>query len=147
MLSPCDCGRQSTRQRITYDEQGHPARCICPMCAPGEFTEAFRDPSDNKIYTGPQAMPHLYRRGPDDVYRAKDELIADTVASWDKGPTARALEEKAKLRRDSHSESLTPEEIERNRQWGEEVLAPIMKEHGVDGVIGALQSAKRSQST
>lgn len=141
MLSPCDCGRASTRQRITYDEAGNPARCICPECTPGEFTEPFRDPSDNKIYSGPQAMPHLYKRGPDDVYRAKDELIADTTALWEKGPTARAIEQKQKARRSADSESLTADEIEKTKRWGEDVLAPILREQGIGGVIGALKTA------
>jgi len=136
MLSPCNCGRESSRQRITFDQHGNALFCICPSCAPQDFADPFRAPSDNKIYSGPQAMPNLYKRGPDDVYRAKDELIADTAALWDEGPTARAIQRKRQER-----SSLTPEEIEKTKRWGEEVLAPILREQGIAGVVAALNTA------
>jgi hypothetical protein len=86
-------------------------------------------------------MPHLYKRGADDVYRAKDELIADTAALWDQGPTARAIERKQKLQRSRGTQSLTPEEIEKTKRWGDEVLTPILREQGIAGVVQALKTA------
>jgi hypothetical protein len=131
----CRCGRETTRLRITYDEKGAAREEICPGCAPMAFDEPFRVPSDNRIYSGPQAMPHLYKRGADDVFRAKDELIQDTVDLWDKGPTERAREHKARTRRTG---SLTPAEIAASKHWGEQVLAPVVRENGIAGAAALL---------
>jgi hypothetical protein len=96
----------------------------CPHCAPGEFDEPFRNPTDNRIYAGPQAFPKLYKRDKKDVYQAKDELIADTAALWDGGPTERARRHKQQTRR---TEPMTPDEIAAAKRWGEQVLAPLLR--------------------
>lgn len=82
-------------------------------------------PSDDKVYTGPQAMPNLYKRDRNDVFQAKDELIADTAALWDEGPTERARRHKQQTRR---TEPMSKEEIESANHWGREVLAPVIRE-------------------
>ena len=130
-----NCGQQTARGSVTFDEKGRRVRERCQHCAPEEFDSAFRMPSDNKVVAGHEAMPNLYKRGKDDVFRAKDELIADTADAWDKGPTARAAAHKAATRR---TDPLTPEEIEKTKRWGDEVLAPLIREGGVAAVAGAL---------
>jgi hypothetical protein len=129
------CGEEASRGKVSFDPKGNPVRERCQNCAPEEFAEPFRMPTDQRIYSGPEAMPHLYKRDKNDVYQAKDELIADTAALWDDGPTSRAKAHKMRTRR---TEPLSAEEIAANRRWGNEVLAPIIREHGVAGIAGAL---------
>lgn len=131
-----NCGEQTARAKITFDLKGIPVRERCPHCAPEEFEGAFRDPTDNRIYSGPQAMPHMYKRDKNDVFQAKDELLADTVALWDEGPTARAVRQKRATRR---TEPLSPQEIEASRRWGEDVLKPIVREGGIGAVTASLR--------
>jgi hypothetical protein len=100
----------------------------CSHCAPEEFAEPFSDPTDKKIYSGPQAFPHLYKRDANDVFQAKDELLADTAALWDGGPTERARRLRQATRR---TDPMTAEEIEQSRKWGEEMLAPVLRRGGV----------------
>lgn len=129
------CGKRSTRRRVTFDNKGDVVREICSNCAPEEFAEPFRDPTDNRIYTGPQAFPHLYKRDKNDVFQAKDELLADTAALWDGGPTERAIRRKQATRR---TEPMTKAEIEQSKKWAEQVLAPALREGGMAAVAGML---------
>jgi hypothetical protein len=122
---PCaSCGSETCRSRSTYDEHGDLSAEFCPTCKPELFEGAFIAPSDQKIWPGHEAMPNLYKRGADDVYRAKDELIADTADQWDKGPTEQARDRKRATRR---LEPLTQEEIDAAVRWGNECLAPKVK--------------------
>lgn len=107
----------------------------CPRCAPQQFDAPFRDPTDNRIYTGPQAFPHRYKRDKNDIYQAKDELIADTVDLWDGGPTERAHRHKQQTRR---TEPMGAEEIERANHWGKEVVAEAMRKGGAAAVAALL---------
>lgn len=129
------CGQATSRGKVSFDEKGKRVRERCQNCAPDEFDTAFRMPTDNRIYSGPEAMPNRYKLGRDGVYHATDELVSDTAAEWDKGPSVRAAEHKARTRR---TEPLSRAEIEANRKWGEQVLAPVIREHGVAGLAGAL---------
>jgi len=129
------CGAFTSRGVIVFDHNGRKLREYCQYCNPDNFQTPFRNPSDNKVYTGPEAMPNMYKRGADDIFRAKDELIADTAAAWSEGPTERALEEKRKTRR---TEPLTPEEIKASLRWGEEVLKPALQKGGLGAVMAAL---------
>lgn len=136
MASQCaNCGAESKRRSVTFDEKGDVLRERCASCDPEYFAEPFRDPTDNRIYSGPEAMPHLYKRDRNDVYQAKDELLADTAALWDDGPTERAIRRKQKIRR---TEPMTPEEIEAGKQWGNRVLADAVRKGGTEAAIPLL---------
>ena len=134
-----NCGQEASRCRVTFDQKGDPVLERCQHCAPEEFDDPFRMPTDQRIYTGPEAYPNRYKRDRNDVFQATDELIADTAALWDEGPTARAVKQKARTRR---TDPLTPDEIAASKRWGEQVLAPIIREHGVAGLAGALNKAQ-----
>ena len=131
----CKCGQETSRGRTNFSPEGKVVGECCPGCNPEAFEGPIRVPSDLKIYSGPQAMPNMYRRGDDGTYHAKDELISDTVAGWDRGPTERACDWKRKHRR---TEPLTPEEIRRSQEWGERVLAPALRAEGAANLVGAL---------
>jgi hypothetical protein len=111
----------------------------CSHCAPEDFAEPFRDPSDQKVYSGPEAFPHLYKRDRNGVLQAKDELLADTAELWDGGPTERARRLKQQTRR---TEAMTPEEIAQARKWGEQVLGPAWRKGGTAGVVAALHDSE-----
>jgi hypothetical protein len=130
-----NCGVLTSRGTVTFDVKGDALYERCQQCAPEEFDTPFRDPTDNRIYTGPQAMPNRYKRDKNDVYQATDELIADTAALWDGGPTERAIRHKQATRR---TEPMSAEEIAAARHWGEEVLAPAMRRGGIAAVVELL---------
>jgi hypothetical protein len=130
-----NCKAETTRLRVTFDRHGAAIFERCPHCAPEDFREPFRDPTDTRIYAGPEAMPQLYRRDRDGVYQAKDELLADTAALWDGGPTARAVEHKRRTRRTT---PMTPEEIAESRKWGEQVLTPALRKGGIAAAAAVL---------
>lgn len=130
-----NCGALTSRGGVTFDPHGDPVRERCVYCAPEEFDSAFRDPTDTRIYAGPEAMPNLYKRDRNDVYQAKDELLADTAALWDKGPTEEAREHKLKTRR---TEPMSAAEIERSNHFGREVLAEAMRKGGSAAVAALL---------
>lgn len=130
-----NCGTEVTRGGITFDGNGDPVRERCPHCAPEEFAEPFRDPTDNRIYLGVEAFPHRYKRDKEGVYQAKDELIADTAALWDTGPTEQARQHKLATRR---TEPMSQEEIARANHWGREVVAEAMRKGGSAAVAALL---------
>lgn len=119
------CGARVARTLTTLDAKGRLLREECPSCKPELFAEPVRDPSDNKIYTGPQVFPHLYRPNAEGILEAKDELIQDTVSMWDKGPTQQAIDRKRATRR---TEPLSATEIEAAQQWGEQCLKPLIQQ-------------------
>lgn len=130
-----NCGAETSRGGITFDNNGDPVRERCQHCAPSEFDEPFRDPTDNRIYLGPQAYPHRYKRDREGVYQAKDELIADTAALWDTGPTEQARQHKVETRR---TEPMSQEEIVEANHWGQEVVAEAMRKGGSAAVAALL---------
>lgn len=136
-----NCGAETARGSVTFDHKGRIVREQCQHCAPEQFDTPFRMPTDSRIYSGPEAMPNRYKRGADDVYRATDELIADTAALWDEGPT-----ERLRRRRDANrrTEPLTPAEIEATRRWGEQVLRPVMEQGGTAAVASILHERSGS---
>lgn len=130
-----NCGAETSRGGVTFDDKGDPVRHRCSHCAPEEFDGAFRDPTDNRIYFGAEAMPNRYKRGKDGIYRAKDELIADTAALWDTGPTEQARQHKVETRR---TEPMSQDEIAQANHWGREVVAEAMRKGGAAAVAGIL---------
>jgi hypothetical protein len=136
-----NCGETATRGGVTFDLKGNPVRERCQNCAPEEFDTAFRMPTDQRIYSGPDAMPNRYKLSKDGILHATDELVADTAALWEDGPTARAKTHKMKTRR---TDPLTPEEIAANRRWGDEVLAPFIRAHGTAALAGVLNKEQES---
>ena len=131
-----NCGAETSRGGVTFDIRGNPVRERCMYCAPEEFDSAFRDPTDNRIYSGPEAFPHLYKRDKDDVYQAKDELIADTADLWDTGPTEQAIRHKQATRR---TEPMSADEIAAAKHWGKEVVAEAMRTGGSAAVAAILK--------
>ncbi len=129
------CGVDTSRGKKVFDEKGNVRSEVCPSCSPEQFEGGVTDPSDKKIYSGPQAMPNLYTRDAEGTYHAKDELISDTVQNWDHGPTAKA---EAKKRATRRTEPLTAVELARANRWGKEVLAPLLEARGMGAVVGAL---------
>lgn len=131
-----NCGAETSRGSVTFDLKGRVVREQCQRCAPEQFDSAFRMPTDNRIYFGPDAMPNMYKRDKEGVYQAKDELIADTAALWEEGPSERLRRSREANRR---TEPLTPAEIEATRRWGETVLRPALERSGIAGAVGVLQ--------
>jgi hypothetical protein len=122
-MSKCDgCGAETTRYRTTFDKKGNVIGGECASCKPERFTDPF-DPLD-RLVSGPEAFPHLYTRDSEGVYHAKDELIADTAAGWDKGPTERNIERKRATRR---TKPMTEDEIAAAQRWGDDVVRPQLK--------------------
>lgn len=120
-MAVCGCGAESAHVRIFFDAKGK-TREECRACHPENFQEPFD--ATNRIVSGPEAMPNMYTKDSDGVYRAKDELLADTVAMWDKGPTEQAKEHKRANRRTA---PLTQDEIDASVRWGNEVLRPHLQ--------------------
>lgn len=112
----CDCGEYAARVLITLAKGNvllEKAITTCAKCAPGEFSAPF---SIDRLVTGPEAYPHLYKKDADGIFRPTDELRQDTEDQITKpGPTAEAVERKRVTRRTT---PLTPEEIkESDRLW------------------------------
>jgi hypothetical protein len=119
-----NCGSETSRSRSTFEPSGELKQEVCPHCSPESFDGVIHMPTDLKLWPGPAAMPNLYKRGKDDVYRAKDELISDTVAGWDRGPEEERKERKRALRR---TEPLTSDELRAAIRWGNECLKPMLE--------------------
>ena len=119
------CGAETVRTRTCIAANGAITAEICPNCKPEDFSDAWRDPSDKKIYMGPEAFPKQYKRDANGIYAAKDELLQDTVDCWDKGPTASRIEEKRATRRTA---PLTEGEKDKVMRWAHEFLEPMI--HG-----------------
>jgi hypothetical protein len=112
----CDCGEYAARVKVLMAKGNvlleNPIT-TCAKCAPGEFSEPF---VIDRLVTGPEAYPHLYKKGADGVYRPTDEFRQDTEDQITKpGPSQEAVERKRATRRTT---PLTPEEIkESDRIW------------------------------
>ena len=119
------CGAEERFTLTTLDEKGNLAREECKQCRPDLFDGAKRVPSDNKIYSGPQAFPTQYKRDDNGIYHAKDEILQDTVDEWDKGPTQKNIDKKRASRRTT---PLSDEEVKKAQQWGNECLKPAIQE-------------------
>lgn len=130
-----NCHAEASRSSVTFDDKGRVVRECCPHCDPQHFAEPFRAPSDNKIYSGPEAMPNRYKLGSDGVLHATDELIADTAAEWDRGPLQRAIEHKRATRR---TEPLSEAEKAATARWAEQVLRPALEQGGLAGAVAVM---------
>jgi hypothetical protein len=124
-----NCGHETRRMRVEYDERGQRLREYCVECRPEQFADQpVTDPSDKKIYVGPEAMPNMYYRGTDGVLRAKDELLQDTLDILRRDPDAEAEKRAiAKKRATRRTRPLTRSEIEAADRWGREVLIPRLE--------------------
>jgi hypothetical protein len=125
-----NCHQESLRIRQDYDERNRFLREYCVLCKPEKFSDQpVTDPSDKKIYVGPEALPHMYYQGTNGVLRAKDELLQDTLsilrADPDEEARARAIAKKRKNRRTT---PMTRAEIKTAERWGREVLRKRMDE-------------------
>jgi hypothetical protein len=115
-MPECDCGEYAARVRITLAKGNvllEKPITVCAKCAPGEFSDPF---SIDRLVTGPEAYPHLYKKDAEGIYRPTDELQQDTEDHITKpGPTAEAVERKRATRRTA---PLSPAEIkESDRLW------------------------------
>jgi ribosomal protein S27AE len=76
------CGAQTARIRQTFTAGGKPLatpKDECPNCAPQSF-EKHTDPSDLRLWTGPQVDPAHYKRT-EDGYQASDSVLQD-LEDW-----------------------------------------------------------------
>lgn len=125
-----NCGQQTMRLRQEFDSRtGGLVREYCVQCKPEEFADqAVTDPSDKKVYIGPDALPHMYRMGQDGILHAKDELLQDSLDILNADPDKDAREKAiAKKRATRRTEPLTPAEIRAAERWGREVLRPRLE--------------------
>lgn len=126
-MSVCrGCGAEALRTSATFDAKGELAREVCPACEPETFDSAVTAPSDKKLWDGYAVEPHLYS-SPDSegVVHAKDELRQDIWDEFNRDPDAEARELKRQTRR---TEPMTASEIEEKKQWGQNVLRPLLEE-------------------
>lgn len=119
------CGADSTRLRVVFDVRNNPVLEECQACAPEHFAEPFAAPSDRRVHEGIDVYPNLYKQGADGVYRAKDELIQDTVDQWEVNGDEE--EKKDRKRRTRRTDPMTPDEIKNAKEWGEKCLRPKLQ--------------------
>lgn len=121
------CGSESLRTLASYGENQTLLREVCKECSPDSFDE-YRDPSDNKIYTGPEALPHMYKTRLDGTLVAKDELMQDTWDILKRDSEDEGLAERIRKKREtSRREPLSLTEVEQAKQWGDKVLRPVLE--------------------
>lgn len=130
-----NCQAQTTRLQMVMTANGKlvpegDRREACPNCRPELFAEPFAAPIDRRIWPEHEAKPYLYTRAADGSFQAKDELLADLDAEWQKDPdaeaSAKALERKRAQRRTKPLEQWEIEQSERAwrpivAQWKAEV--------------------------
>ena len=118
------CGAESSRIRSTYDGLVL-IKEVCKHCDALSFDE-YHDPTDNRIYTGPDAMPHLYRRvgtGNSERLVPTDELQQDTMNTLTRDLQKEAEEKK---RQTARRAPLSATEIERANQWAVRYVRPVL---------------------
>lgn len=125
-----NCKQQTLRIRQDYDERNRFLREYCVLCKPEKFSDQpVTDPSDKKIYVGPDALPHMYYQGTAGVLRAKDELLTDTLSILQADPDKEARDRAiAKKRKNRRTTPMSRAEIAAAERWGREVLKPRMDE-------------------
>jgi hypothetical protein len=118
------CGEESRKTSAYYDKNGVLVKEVCQECDPLHFADAFIDPTDRHLYTGPYAMPEkykLYRINGEDVLCAKDELIQDTEDRWCNSVDDQAVELKRRYRR---TEPMSRDEIQQTENYCRENILP-----------------------
>jgi hypothetical protein len=110
----CDaCGQDCPHTLTSYNSDFSIASASCRLCRPENFADAFRDPSDQKIWPDHIANPQNYKRSADGIYRAKDELNQDTVDLMQVDPDAEETAKAQKKKRlNRRTTPMTPTEIE-----------------------------------
>jgi len=85
----CSCGAETTRGTVIFGVKGEIAVQHCKVCRPELYEGPRRDPSDMKIWIGPEYMPNRYVKTSDadgPIYMATDELQQDTLDAVSKKP-------------------------------------------------------------
>lgn len=124
------CGHESQRIRTVF--RGSESKDECPSCCPQSF-EKQTDPSDKKIWIGPEYAPNDYEKRYDSdgvYYMPKPEVTAERerrlfVDSDEEEAYARALEKK---RREGRKEPLTPAELEQAIKRANEMIRPLIED-------------------
>lgn len=79
-MAVCEtCGNETARVRTSWTKEGVRLADECPSCAPQTF-EKQTDPSNKKIWIGPEYAPNDYERVNGEL-RMKPEAVADLEAS------------------------------------------------------------------
>lgn len=126
-----NCGREEFRIRSVFTESGE-ARDECPSCCPQSFDKRT-DPSDKKIWIGPEYAPNDYEKRYDKdgvYYMPKPEVTAERernlfVNTEEKEQYARAVEKK---RIEGRKHSLTPEEIQEAIKRADAMVRPMIED-------------------
>lgn len=146
-MPKCDkCGEFSSHTKTKYNPDFSIAEASCKLCRPEDFDDAFRDPSDNKIYHHHEAFPHMYKRNDEGVYIAKDEVSQNTLDIISQDPEAPLREAAiAKKRATRRTTPMTRGEIEAAqnyatpfvKEWKEQLKREFMqREEYIDEVVG-----------
>lgn len=133
-MSVCQCGAESKRIRQIWLE-GKLLREECPHCDPQSF-ERVQNPSEKKIWIGPEFAPNDYVKREDEFgvrYDLKPEAARElelkhTVKSQraidEREAVARAKAEKRRTRR---TNPMTSEEIEQALRFVDVNLRPMIE--------------------
>jgi hypothetical protein len=119
-----NCGAESKRCRVIFDERNSKRAEECAVCHPENFSDAFMAPSDRRLWWGQEVYPNRYKLGSDGILHASDELIQDTVDQWSHSYEDELKEKKRATR---NTVAMTPEEIKEAVEWGEKVLRPSIE--------------------
>lgn len=126
-----NCGAEGQRIRSRW-VKGMQIPDECPACAPQTF-EKQADPSDKKIWIGPEVRPNDYEKRYDKdglIYMPKPEVTAELEAkvfqdSDEKEQYERAL---AKKRIERRTQPLTGSELAQVLRQVDECLRPLVED-------------------
>jgi len=124
------CGAETTKLRTIFGEGG--SQDECPQCCPQSFAKAT-DPSDKKIWIGPEYAPNDYEKRYDAdgvYYQPKPEVTAERernlfVASEDQERYAAAVEKKRSERR---TRKMSAAEEQAAIQMIDKLLRPLIED-------------------
>ena len=126
-----NCGAEGTRIRsIWVKDVQQPDEC--PACAPQSF-EKQTDPSDKKIWIGPEVRPQDYERRYDEhgvIYMPKPEVTAELEANAfrDSEEAGKYEEALAKKRAQRRTHPMTPAEVQGALNYIDLYLRPLIED-------------------
>jgi len=131
------CGAETTRLRTIVRDGGNQDEC--PQCCPQSFAKAT-DPSDKKIWIGPEYAPNDYEKRYDSegvYYVPKPEVTAARerrllVNTEEEEAYARALEKK---RLEGRKHPMTPLELEQALKRADELIRPLVEDPNTTFIV------------
>ncbi len=131
MASCRSCGFEGARIRSVFTESGE-ARDECPNCAPQSFEKQI-DPSDKKIWIGPETRPNDYEKHYDSdgvYYVPKPEVTAALerrlfVDTEEEAAYARAVEKK---RKEGRKLPMNSAELEQAIKRANDMIRPMVED-------------------